>query len=579
MKPYRMLIDRLSKDRSGNIAVISALCAPLILYVLSLGVDYGLLTLQQRKLQDTADLASIIAASDATNAETNVLTYFQQNNLDMAIRTPTGYVSNKGKFPLGDQTTEAKFDGIATLTSGTYAANASVAPADRFVAGAKPTDAVKVAVQQTGGLFFASSISAPPKLTAVGTAATQKIAAFSIGSRLASLNNGVLNALLNSLLGTSLSLSVMDYQALASADVNALSVIDSLATNLNLTAGSYSDTLSTDISYGDFIKAVGKQTGLSPTVKTAIKTIEAATNSTRVKFDLGDILALGPASQRVVGSGSHLNLEANVMDLISASALAANGSKQVAVNLNGTVPGLSTVQLTLAIGEPAQQTPSLAVGSPGTVIRTVQTRLKLSLTVDGLSALLGLKLKIPLYIEVASGQGTLASIACLGNGAQNANVTIDTIPGVADVYLGDVDTSKFSNFGSKPSVSPAALIDSLLVKVTASSHVAITNMTKTSLTFSPSDISNGNYRTASTHDTLTSTVASLLGNIAYKIKILIVTIGTQSSIQQALSAVMTSITAPLDTLLDNILMTLGVRIGEADVRVTDVRCQQPVLVQ
>ena len=160
-----------------------------------------------------------------------------------------------------------------------------------------------------------------------------------------------------------------------------------------------------------------------------------------------------------------------------------------------------------------------------------------------------------------------------------AKTTIDTIPGVADVYLGDVDTSKFSNFGSKPSVSPATLIDSLLVKVTASSHVAITNMTKTSLTFSPSDISNGNYRTASTHDTLTSTVASLLGNTAYKIKILIVTIGTQSSIQQALSAVMTSITAPLDTLLDNILMTLGVRIGEADVRVTDVRCQQPVLVQ
>jgi uncharacterized membrane protein len=579
MKSNIASASRFRENRNGNVAIMAAICAPIILYVLSLGADYGMLTLQQRKLQDTADLAAIIAASDVTNARTNVLNYFQQNNLDMAIRTDSGYVSNKGNFPLGDGSVEANFDGVATLTAGTYAATSSIAPGVRFVAGATPSDAVKVAVQQTGGLFFASSISAPPKLGAVGTASTQKIAAFSIGSRLASLNNGVLNALLNGLLGTSVSLSVMDYQSLASADVNALGVIDSLATNLNLTAGSYTDTLNTTISYSDFLKALGNQTGLSPTVKAALKTIQNAANTTQVKFNIGDILDLGPAGQRIVGSGSHLNLEANVMDLISAAALAANGSKQVAVNLNGTIPGLSTVQLTLAIGEPPQQTPSLAVGAPGTVVRTVQTRVKLSIAVDGLSALLGIKLQVPLYIEVASAQGTLASISCLGNGAQNANVTVDTLPGVADVYLGDVDTSKFSNFSLKPTVSAATLIDSLLVKVTASSHIAVTNMTKTSLVFSPTDIANGTYKTASTHDTLTSTITSLLSNTAYTIKILIITIGTQSSLQQALSTTLASITSPLDSLLDNILMTLGVKIGEADVRVTDVRCQQPVLVQ
>lgn len=579
MKSLVLCAARFRRERKGNVAIMAAIFAPILLYVLSLGVDYGMLTLQQRKLQDTADLAAIIAASDVTNANTNVLTYFQQNNLDMAIRTASGYVSNKGNFSLDDASVEAKFDGVATLTSGTYAATSSVAPNARFVAGATPPDAVKVAVQQTGGLFFASSISAPPKLAAVGTASTQKIAAFSIGSRLASLNNGVLNALLNSLLGTSISLSLMDYQALASADVDALGIIDSLATNLNLTAGSYTDTLNTKISYGDLLKAIGSQTGLSPTVKSALKTIQNAANTTQVKLNLADVLDLGPASQRIVGTGSHLNLEANVMDLISAAALAANGSKQVAVNLGGTIPGLSTVQLTLAIGEPQQQTPSLAVGAPGTVVRTVQTRVKLSIVVDGLAALLGLKLQIPLYIEVASAQGTLASISCLGNGPQNANVTVDTIPGLADLYIGDVDTSKFSNFSLKPTVSPATILDSLLVKVIASSHVAITNLTKTSLTFLPNDIANATYRTASTHDTLTSTVTSLLGNTVYTIKILIITIGTQTSLQQALSATLASITSPLDGLLDNILMTLGVRIGEADVRVTDVRCQQPVLVQ
>jgi uncharacterized membrane protein len=39
------------------------------------------------------------------------------------------------------------------------------------------------------------------------------------------------------------------------------------------------------------------------------------------------------------------------------------------------------------------------------------------------------------------------------------------------------------------------------------------------------------------------------------------------------------VTAPVDQLLYNVLLVLGVKIGEADVRVTDVRCQQPALVQ
>jgi len=39
------------------------------------------------------------------------------------------------------------------------------------------------------------------------------------------------------------------------------------------------------------------------------------------------------------------------------------------------------------------------------------------------------------------------------------------------------------------------------------------------------------------------------------------------------------LTKPLHELLFNLLTLLGIKIGEADVRVTDVRCQQSVLVQ
>ncbi len=46
----------------------------------------------------------------------------------------------------------------------------------------------------------------------------------------------MLNTLLGSLLGTSLSLKVADYEALTSADIKLLPFLDMLATDLNLTA-------------------------------------------------------------------------------------------------------------------------------------------------------------------------------------------------------------------------------------------------------------------------------------------------------------------------------------------------------
>ena len=56
-------------------------------------------------------------------------------------------------------------------------------------------------------------------------------------------------------------------------------------------------------------------------------------------------------------------------------------------------------------------------------------------------------------------------------------------------------------------------------------------------------------------------------------------LGGLAVIQSALANTLATVTAPVDQLLYNVLLVLGVKIGEADVRVTDVRCQQPALVQ
>ena len=56
-------------------------------------------------------------------------------------------------------------------------------------------------------------------MSTVAVAKAEAQAVFAVGSRLASLNGGIVNQLLSGLLGTSVSLSVMDYNALLASRV------------------------------------------------------------------------------------------------------------------------------------------------------------------------------------------------------------------------------------------------------------------------------------------------------------------------------------------------------------------------
>ncbi|QND13946.1 hypothetical protein HB775_08665 [Rhizobium leguminosarum bv. trifolii] len=578
MRSFKTRLRYLATDASGNIAIMAALSAPLILYSLGLGVDYGMMTLQQRRLQQLSDIGAIVAAADINHAADNLVANFDQNGLNIAVRTDTAYATKKGALPLTSDLTQ--FDAVADFTPGTYLADASVPLGSRFAAGAQPYDAVKVGINQKAELIFATAFAAAPNLRAVGTASASKLAAFSIGSRLASLNGGVLNSLLGSLLGTSLSLKVADYEALTSADIKLLPFLDMLATDLNLTAGTYDELLATDVSYPRLLKTLGKTGGLTPTVTNALNTIEKALGTTQVKIKLEDLFDLGSTGERMIGSGSHLSAEASVMDIVSAAAVAANQKKQVAANLGASVPGLATVKLTLAIGEMPKGAASNGIGAVGATVRTAQVRLALEVSVLGANSLAGLKVRVPLYLEVAHAEARLASISCLGGGAKNASVGVEVVPGVAELSLGDVDPNAFVNFGSAPRVTRATLIDATLLSVSGLAHVNVTNLSKTKLTFQPADIAANTIKNVSTKDTLTSAMASLLKETDIQVSILGLGIGlSKTVVQSAVADTLSGLTKPLDELLFNLLTLLGVKIGEADVRVTDVRCQQSVLVQ
>ncbi|WP_296036735.1 TadG family pilus assembly protein [uncultured Agrobacterium sp.] len=564
------------KNKSGNIAITAGLTAPLFVGILALGVDYGALTLQKRELQQTADLAAISAAA-AVNPDQAVLQYFKLNGKKIGIKTENGLLTDTGFVSVDIEGQLAGVDGYATVTKGRYVPDSTVDVGQRFVADASPTNAVKVEIVEKGQIYFASSFTTAPKISAVGTAAASRVAAFSVGSRLLSLNEGLLNAVLSGLLGSSVNLKLMDYQALVSADINLLKTIDILAIDLGLQAGTYRDLLTKDITLSQFLNALGRTGGLQPSLVATIKTLERAANKTSISLPLEKIVNLGPFLGNMVGSGENLKVTAELFDLVSAAAIAANGHQQIAINAGASVPGLAATKLTIAIGEPPVSAPPLAVGSTGTVVRTAQTRLAIETSVTGLKALLGLQINLPLYVEVANAEAKLADIRCMtpGNGA----VDVDVVPGLAEIALGNVDTSAFNNFGRTPRVTKASILDSAVVRINGMAQINSGNLTKSRLTFYQADIQQARIKQVSTKDVTTSLVASLLKKLDVDINVLFLTIGSPAIIQSALADTLSAATKPIDELLYNTLLVMGVKIGEADVRVTDLRCMQPVLVQ
>ncbi len=567
------------RDCRGNVAITAALSLPIMISALALGVDYGYLTLQQRELQTTADLSAISAAANPSSPEAGVADYMNLNNKNIPV-LKNGQLIGKGTpIAFSLETVFDKFDAYAEVISGRYQADTSLAVASRFQSGVAPYDAVKVNVYQKGGLFFAGSLTKAPMLSASGTAAIDKMASFSVGSRLASLNGGVVNALLGNLLGTTVSLSVMDYQSLANANIDLLKVFDQLAIKLNLTAGTYNDLLNTDIAYGTLLNAIGQTTGVTPAVAAILKSLEKTLGTTKLTVKLKDIMDIGPLGSRLIGKSDGLTVQTDIFNLISATANAANGGiHQIDLDLGATVPGLGGLTLSVAIGEPPVGSKALGIGRTGSIVRTAQTRVALTTTVDGITGLLGIKIRVPLYIEVAHAEGRMASITC-ASGATGATVNVEAVPGVLELSLGDIDKSAFANFGKDPRATKTKMVATPALNLTALAYTNATNVNATQLSFSPSDISSQKVKQASTRNTVSTLIDSLLKNLQLEVELLGLRVEVPSALLGGLADTLRLLTTPLDQVLYSVLSTIGVKVGEVDVRVGGASCRNPVLVQ
>ncbi|RUX53910.1 hypothetical protein EN994_12610, partial [Mesorhizobium sp. M7A.F.Ca.CA.002.09.1.1] len=543
---------------------------------------------ERREAQAMVDLAAITAASNMTNVNTAVVTTLTDNGMPGVVVQSSG------------QTIEpAVGKTVVTVTPGRYVASGANV-GQRFQASITPYNAVRVTLKKIPARYFASSLIPTPVIGTQATASMTPQATFSVGSRLASLDGGILNALLGGLLGSNISLSVMDYNALISADVSVLSFVDGLATQLNLTGVSYSDVLASKATVGQIATAMANVPGLGNTAKVALQTIASKSTST-VQIPLSHLVDLGSVGKLGLGQRpAGLGVDASALGMLTAAAGLANGSKQVDVALGATIPGVLSTTLAIAIGEPPQSSPWLAVGEAGTVVRTAQTRIKLLVTVGVGNPNLGggislLSVKLPLNVEVAYAEAKLTDINC-PTGPDSLKVTIAAKPGIAAVNLAasDADNSPtaFADFSNPQSFSDANIADvSLnllllkipLILVKGSAGADITNVSPTNLVFNKTEIAAKTIKTTPTRDITQTLTTSLVDKLSLSVNALGIlgldVTALLGTVKPAVTTLLKTVTAPVDTLLYNLLDTLGVHLGVADVRVTGATCGRAVLVQ
>lgn len=541
------MIARLRRDRRAGVGIMIAAAMPVLVGATALAVDLGSAMLETRQLQGAADAAAMAAAGDPSRADALARAALATSHWPGAVTVAT--------------------------TTGHYSGDSTIAPADRFVADSGTANAVRVTLSTPAPSYFARIFgvrSIPIRRSA--TAAQINLASFSLGSRLAAVNGGLVNGLLGGLTGSTLSLSVMDYNALAGANIDLFGFIDALRTTASISAGSYDKALDATVTTGQILQAAASaaETNGDLQAAAALRLLMAQSGNRSIKLaTLIDPGLLG--GQDKVDPGA---FKLNAMDLVTAALETASAKRQVALDLGAGLPGLAQTKVTVAIGERPENSPWLAVTDDGEpVIRTAQARIYAETTIGG-AALLGniVSIKLPLYVEMASAEARLKAIDCSTDASRG--VTAEAKTGPSTLAIGSVDTSKLQNFTTKLTVGKVALVHALLLDVNGRATIDLGAAEDWQpLRFDQAQIDRAAVQTVSSSSAVSGLAESLIRNLHLDVAGL-----PLGPVVSALGSTLMLVAPVLDGLIDTITSTLGVHYGQADVRVTGMRCGTPALV-
>ncbi|UOA33707.1 hypothetical protein DSM110093_03803 (plasmid) [Sulfitobacter sp. DSM 110093] len=590
-------LKRFGKDESGVVIIIAALMLTVLMGFMALAIDVGLLYFQQKKLQTEADLTAVSAASNLwSDPDEHALETVKWNGLEPDALTDIKY----GRFI---RTEDAKLE----------PGRSWVEPGD---------NAAQVTLNKEVPLYFAQIFldQDTTRIQAEATAARYDSASFSLGSRLLRIDEGILNAVLSAALGTTVGLDVLDYEALADADIDLLSFSDALASRLDVTAGNYEVLLTKEADLTNIAGAL-LDTGLGEEVTTALTTI--INSGASELLNVSDLILIEGEDVKALAPDLLPKITVKALDLLKASVDIINAERHIESDLDVGIDGLVSVDFDLVVGEKKAKSGWITIGERGTTLHTAQTRLKLDLKLEpSIFAPLGLDILsvnlLPLYIEVAGATASLTDIDCSVSEPDDVIARFDTgtdplngVTGthVAEVFLGQFDPPDFNDNTTplnKDKLHPADLlkieVDLFLAKVEiavlleAAIPLGISEQAQTE--FILSEVSNYDpppFKEIGSGDLLTGVLSAVMKevdvswdfdlelleiNFGFLTAIVEATLeGTLNTLQSGIPPILSGLTLALDDAIDELMETLGLGIGEADLALHGLACDKLLLVR
>ncbi|HEV7343755.1 MAG TPA: TadG family pilus assembly protein [Sphingopyxis sp.] len=537
------ILRTVANDRRAGISIATAFAMTMLIGAAALAVDVGSLYLDRRKLQGIADAAAM-AAAGRPGEEQAAAQRIIAANCDCGIR-------------------------IAALTTGTYTPDATIAAEQRFAAGGASANAVRIVLTRDRPLYFGRFLTGRSEsiIQATATGARRGYAAFSLGSRVAAVNGGLPNALLSGLTGSQINLSVMDYNALASTDIDLLAFSDALRTEIDSEVLTFGQTLDSQVTMPQVVSALARASegqAASALEHIADRALPRGLFPSRA-------IDLGPRSSSFRVDPAN-PVKVNALSLLRAMLLLGSANRQVDLAVASNLQGGSGIDIALLIGEPPAHSPLIAVTDTNAVIvRTAQVRLKLDTKVQTPLA----SVHIPVLAELGSASARIADIDCGRNSSAAVSLAVVTSP--AMLAIGTVDAAVFQNMQRPLDPRSARVVKLPLASVDAEAELVLSDLNEKQVPFSRSDIDNGRVKTVSSSGLVAGAAKSLSDRMDLRVNVL--GLGLNLNALRTVVGDTVALAAPvLDTVLADLTGLLGVHVGQADARVNALRCGKAKLV-
>jgi uncharacterized membrane protein len=411
-------------------------------------------------------------------------------------------------------------------------------------------------------------------LVTTGMAMVNRSLSFAIGSRVASFNGGVVNGLLSALTGSSVSLDAVDYNALATTQVNLFGVANAVALQAGQLQDNYGQAVGQTISTAQFIAALQQA---APAIAPELQILENAAQGQATTVDLSRLINFGAYSQQsVTAPQPEISATASALNLLQAALQVGGAPHLINLDINAGIPGIANVTGMMTIGEPPVGTTVYAVNTLGTSVHTAQVRLYLDVSLA--SGVDGGLLQLPLYIEVGYGTASYGGLACNALDSSYTQATLNVTPGLVNGWIGSVTPADMTDYTKEPVPSAATLLTiPLLASVSGRANATVGDIDPVPVTFSESDIQSVAVKTTDTTDFVGALITSLIGNLQMQVKVLGVGVGVPQGLTGSVSAALVPAVAPVDQLVTSVLQTAGVGLGEADTWVSGANCSAAAL--